>query len=222
MTEILGAAETAQRYRITPDAGEPVYLKWRHPAPKQIAASVVYVMGNPHSRKGPVKIGVTTDLVGRLAAIRSRRSAVTPAYVDVEGVDVLAQHPGDRHLERRIHRHYAAVRLVGEWFDLNPTDAENILVAFLADTCTVEAIERRGTNCTCYRCSYQHPPDLTPGRRPEWDTYGYELVVAVHSITHARLGVDLAEDHVSVRASHCDIDRAVSLLGALAYRKSVS
>lgn len=177
------------------------------------ATSHVYVIGDPTS-DGPVKIGTTENLPARLAAIKTGRSTIAPAGVRRARLVILATHVGGRRLERDLHQHYASARTVGEWFDLPPQQAHEIIPAFLADRSMVETVIRRGTSCHCYRCTI-YPPSLAPGDRHEFADPSWPLLCAIHAMTHARLGVDLADDHVSLPASHCDIDRAVRLLEVL-------
>jgi len=173
----------------------------------------VYVIGDPTSN-GPVKIGATENLPARLAAIKTGRSAIVPAGVQRAQLAVLATHVGGRRLERDLHQHYASARTVGEWFDFPPQQAHELIPAFLADHSMVEAVIRRGASCHCYRCTI-YPPSLAPGNRDELADPSWPLLCAIHAMTHARLGVDLADDHVSLPASHCDIDRATRLLEVL-------
>lgn len=70
-------------------------------------------------------------------------------------------------------------------------------------------------NRPCRGCS-GYPVDQTPGQRAELWSPSPRLLTAISAMTHARLGVDLADSHVDLLASHCDIDRAMSLLEALA------
>ncbi len=174
---------------------------------------MVYVIGDPTSN-GPVKIGVTTDPPARLAAIRSGRGAIVPNNVRLAALQILAQHPGDRLLERDLHRHYANRRLVGEWFDLHPASAEEFVHAYRSDTSSAYATEARGTNCDCFVC-LGHPPEEAPGDRPELANPDHALIATISAITNARLGVCLADSWVGLPASHCDIDRAVRLIRVL-------
>ena len=68
-------------------------------------AEVVYVLGTPGSNT--VKIGRTTNMVQRLAAIQ--RMSPVP-------LKVLWTHPGGAELEANLHRHFRALRSHGEWF----------------------------------------------------------------------------------------------------------
>lgn len=56
---------------------------------------------------GPVKIGMARDVAARLASLRSAH------WLPLR---VLRTLEGGRLVERRLHRHYAASRLRGEWF----------------------------------------------------------------------------------------------------------
>lgn len=66
---------------------------------------VVYVLGTPGSNT--VKIGRTTDLAKRVAAIQ--RMSPVP-------LSVLWTTPGSHDLETRLHRHFSHCRTHGEWF----------------------------------------------------------------------------------------------------------
>lgn len=177
------------------------------------AQSVVYVIGDP-ATDGPVKIGTTRQLTTRLASIRSG-DVVTPKGVNLRAVEVLYTHPGGRPLERRLHVHYARWRLVGEWFDMDPEGAAQLVYSYLDDSSTVEAVAARGVDCSCHVCRFLHPHDGRPGDRPEFQNPSIELLAAVNSITYARLGVNLSDDHVGLPASHCDLDRALRLVEIL-------
>jgi hypothetical protein len=173
--------------------------------------SRVYVIGDPNTN-GPVKIGTTRSLPARLAAIKSGRGAVVPDGVDLTAIEVLYDYPGDRNLERALHQFNAASRLVGEWFNIPATDTHNLVMCYLVENANVYNIIKRGTDCGCWRCKFQHAPDDRPGDRPELVDPSHELIATIHAMTHARLGVDFADEHVGLPASHCDIDRAKRLL----------
>lgn len=181
--------------------------------------SRIYVIGDP-ATAGPVKIGTTRSLPSRLAAIKSGRGAIVPGGVNRAALEILYDYPGDRRLELELHRHYAGSRMVGEWFDIPAENAHNVVLCYLADRAEVGAVIRRGIACGCYRCEFQHPPEQKPGQRPELADPSRRLVAAVNAMTHARLGVDFADSHVALPASHCDIDRAVRLLETLDYHAS--
>lgn len=172
--------------------------------------SRVYVIGDP-STDGPVKIGTTVNLPYRLDRIRAG-AVKTPAGVNLAAVRVLADHPGDGRLERRLHRYYAAHRLVGEWFALSPNVAGQLMAEYVAETGTVEAIVAQGTACVCWTCAHTYPADFAPGTRPELTGASRLLLATIEAMTHARLGVNEADEHVPLPASHCDIDRAARLL----------
>jgi hypothetical protein len=170
----------------------------------------VYVIGDP-TTDGPVKIGTTINLPLRLDRIRAG-AVKTPAGVNLAAVQVLADHPGGGRLERSLHRYYAAHRLVGEWFALFPSAAGRLMAEYVAETSTVEAITAQGTACTCWTCAHNYPPALAPRDRPELAGVDRLLLVTIEAMTHARLGVNEADEHVPLPASHCDIDRAIRLL----------
>lgn len=213
------ASDMTPKYRVLPDEDSPRYLGPYRPAaaPAMTAASVLYVIGNPRKTR-PVKIGVTIDLAGRLAAIRTGRGAVMPPDVNPASVEVLAQHPGDRTDERRIHEFYAEYRTVGEWFNLAPADAEDIFIRYLAHTEAAATVARRGAGCACLRCRFGHFAGQAPADRPELVHADGRLLATINAMTHARLGVSFSDSVVALLASHCDIDRAVRLLSTLDYR----
>lgn len=70
----------------------------------------VYLLYSPLARM--LKIGVTTDIDARLAAI----CAMSP---DPE-MRLLGVLPGDRELEQTLHRRFASFRSHGEWFHYTP------------------------------------------------------------------------------------------------------
>ncbi len=179
------------------------------------APSVVYVVGDPRRPSGPVKIGVTTDLRSRLVALQSGAGAVMPRGINAKALAVLYAYPGDRALERQIHRYYWQRRLVGEWFSLRPERARGIIAEFVAAQSSAEAVIARLAPCTCYVCTFQYGDDYPPGDRPEFANPSFHMLNVLRAISHARLGVALCDDHVALPVSHCDIDRAVALLDSL-------
>lgn len=69
-------------------------------------------------RGGPLtKIGTTTDIFDRYAALRT----ASPVPLRIHHVT-----PGGPSLERQLHRQFAAVRHHGEWFNLNAIELENV------------------------------------------------------------------------------------------------
>lgn len=173
-------------------------------------SSRVYVIGDP-STDGPVKIGTTVNLGFRLDRIRAG-AVITPAGVDLSAVEILADHPGDGRLERRLHRYYAPFRLVGEWFDLPSSGATQLVAEYAAETSTAEALAAQGDMCSCWTCEHDYPRGSTVSDRPELAGASPLLLATIEAMTHARLGVALADEHVTLPASHCDIDRAIRLL----------
>ncbi|WP_328632030.1 GIY-YIG nuclease family protein [Streptomyces sp. NBC_00356] len=79
---------------------------------------VVYVIGTPGSFT--VKIGRTTDVTRRLAAIQ--RMSPVPLIV-------LWTHPGGHELETALHRHFKSIRSHGEWFKFTDPPVELIRTA---------------------------------------------------------------------------------------------
>jgi hypothetical protein len=82
---------------------------------------VVYVVGSPKVR--PVKIGRSTDVMHRLAAMQ----AASP--VPLHLLWVVA---GGSELESALHSHFRRERLHGEWFDLGRADAVDAVIEALA------------------------------------------------------------------------------------------
>lgn len=78
----------------------------------------VYVIGAPGS--STVKIGRTTDLAKRFAAIR----CMSPIPLEI-----LWTHPGGNELETRLHRHFAKLRIHGEWFEFEGDPVEAVQTA---------------------------------------------------------------------------------------------
>lgn len=87
------------------------------------ARSWVYVIGPPAPAPGPVKIGFTGDSVeSRLTAIRAGDTKA-PVTVDRQVLEILYQCEGDRQLETALHYHFRDLRVLGEWFALDPVVA---------------------------------------------------------------------------------------------------
>lgn len=79
---------------------------------------VVYVLGTPGSNT--VKIGRTTDLAKRVAAIQ--RMSPVP-------LSVLWSTPGGSELEALLHRHFSDLRSHGEWFAFPADPVEQVRTA---------------------------------------------------------------------------------------------
>lgn len=183
----------------------------------EVRSSRVYVIGDPSSN-GPVKLGTTTNLPVRLRTLRSGRGAIIPAQVNAAALEVLYDHPGDRRFEAGMHSLWAPFRLAGEWFALSPETAFDHVMIYLFGLGMSERLQDRGTTCSCFECTCEHPAEQHPGDRLELVNPSRELLAAINAITHARLGVNLSDDHVGLAASHCDIDRATRLLEVLGSR----
>lgn len=79
----------------------------RHvPAPEPPRPQPVVYYAERADRPGQIKIGTTTQLRERMAALGARGRAVT----------LLAIEQGGRSLEKSRHAQFAALRLDGEWF----------------------------------------------------------------------------------------------------------
>jgi hypothetical protein len=86
------------------------------------ANSYVYVIGCPPPATGPVKIGWTSNPQVRLHQLRTD-TTITPEDVDRTSLQVLYSCEGDRALERALHLRFHRLRVIGEWFRLNPAVA---------------------------------------------------------------------------------------------------
>jgi hypothetical protein len=80
--------------------------------------SCIYVIGSPGS--STVKIGRTIDLAKRFASIR----CMSPIPLEI-----LWSHPGGNELETRLHRHFAKLRIHGEWFEFEGDPVEAVRAA---------------------------------------------------------------------------------------------
>lgn len=78
--------------------------------------SYVYFLRGP---KGRIKIGTTTDVASRIAALQS----ACP-----EPLELVAAIPGGHRLERALHRAFAHSRITGEWFARSAPLAELITI----------------------------------------------------------------------------------------------
>ena len=77
------------------------------------SARSLYVIG---AEDGPLKIGISTDVGGRLAALQSHSPHALVAHHQAQ--------PGDARLVERVaHQLLAAKRVRGEWFDVSIDDA---------------------------------------------------------------------------------------------------
>lgn len=76
--------------------------------PEAPPASYVYFVKQLRTRPSLIKIGITTDLKGRLRDLRGGSG------LDLE---LIAAVPGGRDLERRLHEEFADLRKRGEWFE---------------------------------------------------------------------------------------------------------
>lgn len=76
---------------------------------------------------GPIKVGWTTNLEGRLAALRTSASC---------RIELLAEMDGDKRTESYLHRLLSHYRAHGEWFH----PAATVL-------CLVDRVKREGINC---------------------------------------------------------------------------
>lgn len=84
--------------------------------------SNIYVIGPPAPARGPVKIGLSGDAARRLHELRTDTTRV-PAGVDRAALVVLYECEGDRRLERALHLHLYRLRVLGEWYALDPAVA---------------------------------------------------------------------------------------------------
>jgi len=88
--------------------------------------------------KGAVKIGFSTNLDARLAALETSAG---------ERLSVLRTIPGGRPTERWLHKRYASLRQMGEWFTFCPTMMEIVPPDEMPDRKT--EIIRRDVRLTC-------------------------------------------------------------------------
>ena len=90
--------------------------------------------------RGPIKVGWTTNIEGRLAALRTSASC---------RIDLLAEMDGDKRTESYIHSRLSDYRAHGEWF--HPTAA----VLYF-----VEMVKRDGIDCI--PAKYRPSTNLNP------------------------------------------------------------
>lgn len=76
----------------------------------------VYVIGAPGR---PLKIGITKNLRARLSDLQCSSADKLEVYFFGEATGKLLPHE----VEKRFHKHFAAQRLEGEWFKLDPDEA---------------------------------------------------------------------------------------------------
>lgn len=83
----------------------------------------VFAKDGPNGLEAPVKVGITNSANSRLATIQtSCPFRIGMAYVfEVPNKEIAA------HFERSFHRTQKSHRLHGEWFDIQPLDAIQIL-----------------------------------------------------------------------------------------------
>jgi hypothetical protein len=84
--------------------------------------SHIYVIGPAAPAPGPVKIGLSADVERRLHELRTDTTRV-PDSVDRAALTLLYVHEGDRQLERALHLHLCRLRVLGEWYRLDPAVA---------------------------------------------------------------------------------------------------
>lgn len=72
------------------------------------AQGFIYFVGG---RRGPIKIGYSTDVRKRLAKLRVGSS---------QRLSLMAKAPGTMEEERRMHRQFSHLRIRGEWFRRDP------------------------------------------------------------------------------------------------------
>lgn len=103
------------RRRRKRDRAAKLVGAFRAPDVKAATREFVYVIGcDGH----PVKVGYSTDVTGRLAALQTSTPHKLQVYAQIE------IHGGHgRAIENRAHKTLADKRLNGEWFDVLPTEA---------------------------------------------------------------------------------------------------
>ena len=86
--------------------------------------SHIYVIGPPSPASGPVKIGLSGNVDQRLRALRLGTDTTRiPADACRDSLTLLYSHEGDRRLERALHLHLSRLRVIGEWYRLDPAVA---------------------------------------------------------------------------------------------------
>jgi hypothetical protein len=90
-------------------------IDWSKPLPPAKERGYVYFMQAQESLR--VKIGYARDPTARLQMVRTH----CPEPVGLTGA---IPHPNPSWLEADIHKHFAALRLHGEWFESSPEMVE--------------------------------------------------------------------------------------------------
>jgi hypothetical protein len=87
--------------------------------------SFVYIICGKGATEGPVKVGVTTSLKKRLACLNTASPHPLEMFAafDAKSMDVAIKH------ERDMHLCLDSKRLQGEWFDVTPAFAGEVLSA---------------------------------------------------------------------------------------------
>lgn len=83
----------------------------------------IYVIGSPAPALGPVKIGYSGEPVGRLNQIKMGTACLMPDGMDTATLEILYRCEGSQLLEQALHHHFRKLRVIGEWFRLDPAVA---------------------------------------------------------------------------------------------------
>ncbi|MEH0582845.1 GIY-YIG nuclease family protein [Streptomyces sp. B21-106] len=124
-----------------------------------MSSSVVYAIGSPEHRFA--KIGTTSNLAGRLAALQT--SSPFPLHV-------LWQCQGGHELERTLHGHLSRFRVRGEWFDFGDTDPSDAIA---------EAMRRLDSRAFSADALLRFAAGRFTEARAERDALRKELAVAI-------------------------------------------
>lgn len=148
----------------------------------------VYVIGTPGSPL--VKIGRTANLEGRIGTLR--RMSPVPLHV-------LGTLGGGHELETALHRHFAAQRAHGEWFDLGDDPFRAVQAAASSELLSAPAPNAQGDLDTIAKWSSM---DVTsrPASRDDALSLGVEPGALVLVVTWR--GTDAAGKHRRVSEVH--------------------
>lgn len=124
-----------------------------------MSPNVVYAIGSPDHRFA--KIGTTSNLAGRLAALQT--SSPFPLHV-------LWQCEGGYELERTLHGHLSRFRVRGEWFDFGDADPSDAIA---------EALQQLGSRAFSACAFLRFEAGRFAAARAERDILRQELAVAI-------------------------------------------
>jgi hypothetical protein len=101
------SGETSKTTTIE-EAFYPGYKEWAAKQPPMPPPPPTFVYFIRDGRRGPIKIGYTRKVYERLRGLSSQAGRT---------MQLLAVMPGGKVEERALHRQFAAVRGIGEWFE---------------------------------------------------------------------------------------------------------